>query len=88
MSFTHISEKAYSYPLVNWEIPMRAIPTVTLYSWNGGAGYIRNWTASEDVSGVTPSYTSPKGFALSVSSGETFAVNNVYAFHYTAISDL
>lgn len=77
-----------SMPVVHWEKPMRGNPTVTLYSWQGGAGHIRDWSLSTDVAKdvVSPYATSPHGFSINGLTNIT--AGHTYAFHYVAAADL
>ena len=76
-----------SMPVVSWEQPMASTPTaVTVYSWVGGAGCVRDWGSGSDVSGIGVDYRSPFGFAVTNLSGLT--AGKIYCFHYEASADL
>lgn len=85
ISFVRASH-GISQPVVFFDTPMRIAPTVTVHSWAGGAGNIRDWGNGTDVSGITVNYISPHGFAFDKLSDLT--AGKVYAFHYEASADL
>lgn len=76
-----------SQPAVFWETPMRATPTITIYSIFGQSGAITNWANDTDVVGVHGNYYKSRyGFALSELGGTT--AGYAYGFHYEASADL
>lgn len=78
-------------PLVNWEIPMRINPTVTIRTWaeetEYQTGHIRNWETGE-CTPVTVNYGSEHGFAIKIASANKITLGTQYCFHYEASADL
>lgn len=78
----------FSIPIVNWEKPMRITPTVKLYSWAGGEGYIRCWTTSTDVEKDLVKVNSPSMNGFGLTNIGSLTTGYTYAFHYEASADL
>ena len=80
--------KTFSRPVVNWEIPMRGVPTITIYGWSNEhpTGYIGNWGTDEHIR-VGIAYQSQHGFAINFPE-EPPTSGELYAFHYEANAEL
>lgn len=71
---------------VNWEIPMRIAPTITLYNpLTGNANEIADWVTDTAITGASVLGYSSKGFYAYKKSGIT--KGNAHFFHYTACAD-
>lgn len=73
---------------VDFDVPMRILPTITIYSPHGQSGTVMDWTndiniAKTDVKGL---YATEKRF-IPQSTG-AFTTGASYALHYTASADL
>jgi hypothetical protein len=69
--------------------PMRATPTVNIYSVHGVAGDITNYTTGTDLTGTfAGSNVGAEGFLNLFSSGTTVVVGQSYYFHYTSVAEL
>lgn len=81
------STSGNSQPAVFWENPMRATPTITIYSLTGTKNAITNWSSDTEVTGAHGNYYKSRyGFALNELGGTT--AGYAYGFHYEASADL
>lgn len=72
---------------VEYRVPMRIIPTVTIYSPAGTKNAVWNWQSDMDVgTNVVAAYASVYGFTPV--QAQAFEKGIPYAFHYTASADL
>ena len=72
---------------VNFPVPMRCAPTVTIYdNTTGNPNAISIWNNDQTVSGVSAGGISEKGFIPLKTNGITTNVS--YGLHYTASADL
>lgn len=76
----------YQRPCVHWEVPMRALPVVTIYDATGTLGYVTRWGDDVPVQITGASYISANGFAIH--GGGNLERDMQYAFHYEASSEL
>ena len=78
-----------SFPVVNWECPMRTVPTVTVYDYKKKQpNSITNWYSDEDIVSIYTDYVSEHGFAITGMSEKSIEVGMPLAFHYIASADL
>ena len=80
---------ANTFPVVNWEYPMRTIPSVTAYGHEKKQpNSITNWLTDKDIEGIVVQYISEYGFALGGLSRVSVATGTPLALHYIASADL
>lgn len=80
---------ADTFHVVNWEHPMRTIPSVTVYGYEKKQpDNITNWVTDKDIEGIYTYYISEYGFALGGLAGVSVAAGTPLAFHYIASADL
>lgn len=73
----------------DFDVPMRAVPTVTLISVAGTANKITSEDGSVDIgTSVTALNSSSTGFRLGIDSGGGFTAGKVYFYHYTADAEI
>lgn len=71
--------------VVTFPVVMRATPTVTIYSPNGGnSGKVENNTQTEQTGSVTSVETSETGIGLVTYDTASFTKGDLYQYHYTA----
>ena len=72
---------------MNFIVPMRTSPAVTLYSYaNKAAGHLTDVNDSQDIEGATVNNNSAKGFRAQASSG--LVAGHIYYFYVEAVADL
>lgn len=72
---------------VEFPIPMRATPTITIYKCDGTANAVGEYVSGTAVTSVSVVYSTNKSFIPSQASS-AFKAGTVYAFHYSASADL
>lgn len=76
-----------TFPVVNWEYPMRTVPTVTVYGYEKKQpNSVTNWATDKDIEGINAEFISEYGFALE--GLHSIAAGTKLAFHYIASADL
>lgn len=69
---------------VHFEVPMRAIPSVTLYNPKGANALARNYATSADAASAGPGMTSESCFDVLIVTDAGALFNHTFGFHWTA----
>ena len=78
-----------AYWMVNFDSPMRATPTVTLYSYNGNAGQVTNAaTSDQGANTAAANFVSAAGFVVYNNSGSTLSIGANGFVNYFANAEL